>query len=249
MKSVDLTACKSLGFSTIVIPLVLESDLWAMSHPLAKEVWYVLIICVPIYLLVMGLADYAFFGMVKWKQLSGFIIRNVFSEQAEMPLIKSAYQKILVITWVASVFLLVQCYAGNLTAMLTAPGLPTPIKNAQEFLKQNEISLVMAKDSLFEYEVKYVYHPDSVQSKLGNIASVSEAPLTPMEFFKYGCYSTKQYKSGKNAAVCGMAEFWGLISYDYGRTGQCNFYMTNDRFAGSHLALGAFQVQLFQKVS
>ena len=209
MESVDFTTPMEAGFFTIVIPLVLKSDIWAISQPLANEVWYASIICVPIYLLVMGLADYAFFGMVKWKQLAGFVLRNVFSEHAEMPLIKKAYQKILVITWVASIFLLVQCYAGNLTAMLTAPGLPNPIKNATEFLKQNEIPLVVRKGGIAEYYFKYMYSRDTIEGKPGNIASVSDAPLTPTEYLKYGCYSTEQYNSGTNAAICANGEFLG----------------------------------------
>ena len=241
MKSIDFTAPTEQGFTTIVVPLVLKSDIWAISQPLADEVWYASIICVPIYLLMMGLADYAYFGMVKWKQLSGFILRNALSEHTDLPNIKKAYQHILIITWVASIFVLVQCYAGNLTAMLTAPGLPNPIKNATEFLRQNEISLVMEKGSIQEYQFKYMYSADTIQGKLGNIASVSDAPLTPTEYLKYGCYSTEQYNNEINAAVCSNAEFWGLISYDFSRTGHCNYYPTNDRFLTSYAVLGAFQ--------
>ena len=237
----DFTAPAEAGFNTIVIPLVMESDIWAISHPLAKEVWYAWIICVPLYLLVMVSADYIFFGMAKWKQLSGFVLRNVFSEHAEMPPIKKAYQNILIITWVGAIFLLVQCYAGNLTAMLTAPGLPSPIKNATQFLKQNEIPLVM---SLYHGYTYNWYSPDSIEGKPRGIASIAEAPLTPTEYLKYGCYSTKQYNSGSNAAICANGEFWALISYDYSRTGQCNFYMTKDQFSRSYITFGAFPVWL-----
>ena len=230
------------SYYTLVIPLMLEADIWAISHPLGNEVWYALITCAPMYLLVMGLADYAFLGVAKWQQLSGFILRNIFSEHAEMPLIKNSYQKILVITWVALTYLLVECYAGNLKAMLTAPGLPNPIKNATEFLNQNEIRLVLQKGELAEYNFKYTSDPDTIERKLGNIASVSDAKLTPTEYLKYGCYSTEQYNSGMNAAICGNGEFWALISYDFSRTGQCNFYKTEDMFFRSPITLGAFQV-------
>ena len=242
----EFTALAEAGFRTIVIPIVMESDIWAISHPLANEVWYAWIICVPLYLFVMVLADYIFFGMAKWKQLSGFVLRNVFSEHAEMPLIKQAYQKILVIIWVASIFLLVQCYAGNLTAMLTAPGLPSPIKNATEFLKQSEIPLVMYP---FFHEAYFKwYSPDTIEGKLGRIASVSEAPLTSIEHLKYGCYSTKQYNNGRIAAICANGEFWALISNDYSRTGQCNFYRTKDQFLRNPQTVGAFQVWLLHEI-
>ena len=241
----ELTSQMEPGYFTLVIPLILESYTWTISHPLTKEVWYALIICVPMYLLVMGLADYAFMGVAKWKILSGFILRNIFSEHAEMPLIKNSYQKILVITWVALTYLLVQCYAGNLKAMLTAPGLPNPIKNATEFLDQNEIRLVIPKGEFAEYYFKSISYPDTIERKLGNIAFVSDVQNTPAEYLKYGCYSTKQYNSGMNAAICSIGEFWALISYDFSRTGQCNFYTTDDIFLKMPLSMGAFQVWLF----
>ena len=240
--SVDFTAPIGQGLTTLVVPLLLESEIWAVSHPLADEVWYALLIIMPIYFIVMGLADYVVFGQVMWQKLSEFVIRNALSQHAEMPNIKRTYQNIFIIIWVTSIFIVVQCYAGNLTAMLTAPGLPDPIKNATEFLEQDKIPLVMRKGSIAQYYFKFVYSVNRTEGKLGNIASVSDEPLTPTEYLKYGCYSTEQYSDGRNAAVCNDGEFWGLISYDYSRTGQCNFYVIKDKFLRTHNDLGAFQV-------
>ena len=79
-KSVDLTAPVGIiSAGRLVVALLLDSDIWAISDPLADEVWYASIISVPLYLLAMGLADYVFFRKVNWRALSGFALRNVFS--------------------------------------------------------------------------------------------------------------------------------------------------------------------------
>ena len=226
----------------LVVPLLLESDIWAISDPLADEVWYASIISVPLYLLAMGLADYVFFQKMNWRALSGFVLRNVFTEHSQLPRCKRVYQKVLIIFWVAPIYVLAQSYAGNLTAMLTAPGLPDPIKNATEFLSQKELSLIMRKGSIQEYFFKHIYGPERIEAKLGEHAQ-SVLPQTPTnDFFEYGCFTTEEYRSGKSASICDLGEFWSLTSSDFGTTGRCNFYMTSDRFLLAMDTMGAFQV-------
>ena len=115
----------------LVVPLGIGSDIWTISDPLADEVWYASIISVPLYLLVMVVTDYVFFQKVDWKAVSGFVLRTAFSEHSQMPSCKRDYQKILILFLVSAIFVLVQSYAGNLTAMLTAPALPDPINKVE----------------------------------------------------------------------------------------------------------------------
>ena len=159
-----------------------------------------------------------------------------------MPNCKRDYQKILILFWVSAIFVLVQSYAGNLTAMLTAPALPDPIKNATEFLSQTEFSLIMRKGSIQEYMFKYGYGPERIETKLGEHAQ-SISPLTPgIDFFEYGCFTAEEYRSGKSASICDLGEFWRLTEITFGTTGQCNFYLTDDRFLIGMDTLAAFQV-------
>ena len=236
----DHTAPFQIGHSTIVVPLLLETDIWSIAYPLSDDVWYALIISMPVFLGVMALADYVYLRKINWTALFGFVMRNVLSEYSEMPYNKRANQKILIIVWVASIFVLVRSFSGNLTAMLTAPGLPNTIRNSEEFLAQKELSLVIPKKTFTEHIFKY-NPPGLTEKSLGERASVTK-PLTPTELLKYGCYTTEQYNYGKNAAICIVGSFYALISYDYSRTGQCNFYRTNDKFVPTLVSVGAFQV-------
>ena len=242
-QSVDHTAPYHVGYTTIVVPLLLETEIWSIAHPLSDNVWYASIISIPVFLVVMALADFVYFGKIHWTPLLGFVIRNVFSEHNEMPNNKRGYQKILIIVWLASIFVLVQSYAGNLTAMLTAPRLPLPITNSEEFLDQAELSLVVPKKTVLELRFK-IAPPNPTMRRLGVRTSVSK-PLTRTEFLKYGCYTTKYYNHGKKASICFDASFEALTSYDFSRTGKCNFYTTNDKFLPSLLSIGAFQVGIF----
>ena len=222
------------------MPLSLESNIWAISDPLADEVWYASIVSMPLYLSAMLFADYLFSKNINWRTLSGFILRAALCEHFQIPSCKQLYQKIFIIIWVAAFYILLQAYAGNLTAILTTPALPNPIKNASEFLNQNEFSLLMRKGSTLEYMLKH--SSDEIETKLAERAQSIE-PVTPTnDFFEYGCLPPDDYKSGKSAAICGKGGFWRLTSYDFGRTGRCNFYLTNDKFHVVMNTVAAFQV-------
>ena len=123
---------------TIVTPLNLENnnDIWAFVKPFDYWVWINLLISVPYFILILGIADYVakgmmiyksltgtflkkyiislkgFKGPIDWETLIGFTIRNVLSENEADPPSKKVYQKILVYAWVWSCFVLVCCYAG-----------------------------------------------------------------------------------------------------------------------------------------
>ena len=117
--------------------------MWFFKDPLSFYVWLCSILCVPVYLLAMGLADYLFNGYADWGAVTGFVIRNALSEQNYTPRDKRVYQKILIFIWASSMMVLVQSYAGNLTAMLTRPKLQEPIRTLEELLGQDELSWII----------------------------------------------------------------------------------------------------------
>lgn len=88
----------------------------------------------------MGMAYYFYGGSVDWNMLCGFVIRNALSEQNNsIPHQAKVHQRVLIITWLWSSLVLVQAYAGSLTAMLAKPQFQSPIKNLEELLGQTEI--------------------------------------------------------------------------------------------------------------
>ena len=173
---------------TIVVPLRLESDTWSMKDPFSYEVWCMVTICIPLYVIIMGLADYVFCGSVDWEALIGFVLRIALSENdSNLPENKWAYQKLFLICWISSVFVLVQSYAGNLTAMLTRPTLPAMLRNAEDLLSQDDISLVMEKGSVEEFNFRAATFGTTLRRLY--MRSTIMNPLTPAERLRHGCYT------------------------------------------------------------
>ena len=145
-RSVDFSRPISWGFHAVVMPLTKKSNMWYIVEPFHYQVWILLMTSIPIYLVTMGLADYFYRGFADWDALSGFVIRNVLSEQNfRHPTQARAYQKLLVIIWGFAMLVLVQAYAGNLTAMLAKPKLQAPIRTLEELLGRDDTEWVVPK--------------------------------------------------------------------------------------------------------
>ena len=103
----------------IVAPLRLEPDILAFAYPLTSEVWIATIISVPLYILVMCVADYFFCGVVDWETNIGFVLRNTLTEHIDRLPDRRLYQRVLIFFWALPIMIIVEAYAGNLTAMIT----------------------------------------------------------------------------------------------------------------------------------
>ena len=143
-RSLDFSRGVVHGYLAVVIPLEIGSNKWYFAYPFTNTVWILIATIIPIYIIAMAGADYLYNGSAQLGILLGFVIRNVLNDQNYgIPGEKKAYQKILIMVWLLATLVLVQAYAGSLTAMLTNPKLKAPIKTLEELVTQNEISWVL----------------------------------------------------------------------------------------------------------
>ena len=79
---------------------------------------------VPLYILVMCLADYLFHpcGVITYVNVKaniGFVIRNTLTEHMNRLPDCRLYKKVFIFFWAMPISVVVMAYAGNLTAMIT----------------------------------------------------------------------------------------------------------------------------------
>ena len=239
--AVDFTTPNQIGYYTAAVPLKQKSKMWYIADPFTFHVWLTIILSMALHLVTMGLTDVLYYGSADWGQLCGFILRNALSEQnSRMPNNSKIFQKILIITWLWSVLVLVQAYAGSLTAMLAKPILPNPIRTLEELLGQNEMSWVIEKGTIAEYFTATAA-PGSVMKQLSERATIM-SPLTPQERMMYGCFTSEIMHSRRYATICDKGSLWSLLAQDFTETGMCNFYLLNDKFLSSKASYFAVQV-------
>ena len=149
-KSVLFTSMIDVAsYYTIVLPLQLEPDILSFGRPLSSAVWVAAIISVPVYVLVMSASDHFFCGVVNWEANIGFVLRNTLSEHSDRLPDRRLYQKVLVFFWAWHVVIIVQCYAGNLTSMITSPKVRFTPADAEQMLQQAEVKWAAWDGSLF----------------------------------------------------------------------------------------------------
>ena len=69
---------------------------------------------IPIFLLVMGFADFLVFRRVEWDTLTSFVVRNAVYEGCPKTPDERMYHKVFVFFWLWAVFILIQAYAGKI---------------------------------------------------------------------------------------------------------------------------------------
>ena len=234
--SVDFSSVVSGESYNIVIPLRIENDIWSVFTPFDFEVWIFFLASVPIFILSLGLADYLAGGTIKWDSWIGFVLRNILSETTHKMPDKMNYQKFFIFIWISSSFVLVMAYAGNLTAMITKPKIVRQFEELEDFLHQDEISLVV-EDGLGIIENMKISPPHSVYRKLIDKADRMETSND----WPSGCFNTRTQDSKRHASICDIHSTNALLSDDYSANGKCNWYTTKTQFFDVPIVM-AFQV-------
>ena len=223
---------------TMVVPLRKYPNMKMIFTVFRYEIWLILIVFLPAFITIMGLADYIYYRKVTWGHLAAFAIRTAMVEAVPKPLPLNAksYQKLLILSWTLPMFILATAYAGNMTALIAKPSLEMPVKDAEDLVSQSMILWTLTANTV----IPYFFKNSAPGTVLRELYDQSE------EFTKHDCYSARNepfWKSGKYAMPCTGISVMSLMSFDYSQTGVCNFYKTPDIFAKVNFAL-AFQVCL-----
>ena len=237
----DFTRPVGRGYYAVVIPLKSKSNMWYFIDPFHSYVWILFFLSIPVYLIAMGLSDYVYMGVTNWDIMCGFVIRNALSEQNSiLPDQSMAYQKIFIAIWTSTTFVLVQSYAGSLTAMLANPQLQSQIKSLtalEELLRHDDISLIIEKGTLANFYMSTAAS-DTMINQLYKRATILPKSNTLLS----GCNHTKITQCGNSAFILDSGAIMRLTSADFSATGKCNFYLIEERIMISTYAM-AFQVR------
>ena len=148
------------------------------------------------------------------------------------------YSTILIVIWIWSCFIIIKSYAGNLTAMITRPKLDFKFTKMEDFLEQEEMSLVI-EDGV---EMIGLMKQAPINSPMRQI--IEKASRLPVDLdtkWSSGCFTESTQYSGKHASICDMQAITHLISSDFSENGKCNWYTMTKGFYHGSLAM-AFQV-------
>ena len=75
LKAVDFSVPILNEFWTIAIPIKSEVDVWSFLHPFAPEVWIASLASIPTFMMAMIMADYLYFGTLRWEASVSFVLR------------------------------------------------------------------------------------------------------------------------------------------------------------------------------
>ena len=148
LQGVDFTTPMLTMSHGLVIPIRPRINLAAITNALELRVWLVILTTMPVYIMIMVIANWEYFGDMKWEVFASFVIRtSVMEQRVECPPANRLYQKILILSWIVPLFVLITGYVGNMTALITKPTLQKPIKDIDELVNQNDIHWMIEKES------------------------------------------------------------------------------------------------------
>ena len=91
-----------------------QVDVWGFVNPFQYEVWICSLMIIPIFLLVMGFADFLVFRRVEWDTLTSFVVRNAVHEVCPKTPNERIYHKVFVCIWLWAFLILIPSYAGKI---------------------------------------------------------------------------------------------------------------------------------------
>ena len=236
-QSVEFTSAITTGYMSVIVPITIENNIWSFVNPLEFDVWILWIISIPIFILAMGVADYIATRVIDWETLVGYVLRNVLTEHAKRIPDKESYQKMFVIVWTFSSFVLVMAFCGNLTAMITRPKVEMKINSFEDFLHQDDISLVVP-DGYISNEELDQYPADSPKRR-----ALEKAQMMPLTgYWPTDCFNNDTYHTKKHASYCDIQSILSIFMKDINKNGKCNWYEMKHEGLKTKLVGMAFQV-------
>ncbi|XP_042873004.1 ionotropic receptor 93a-like [Penaeus japonicus] len=224
-----------------------ETDLFAFVRPFTWQVWLCLIGVIPLTWFILVLFLYLSpddkqedmpNGYNKGNQITNnvkreknrshliWVIRAV-TNQSNPWLPKSDSRRVMAATWLLATLILLSLFSGTLIAMLTVPLVRLPIDSTEDLVNQDDIPWAIESGS-FLYQILY-------QATGGIYKALWDGHSERIT----DCYSYREdIKRGKYAAVCDKMTMKKVMSEDYSKTGECNYYMAREDFKSMPLALG-----------
>ena len=204
-----------------IIPIRSTTDIWSFLHPLSPEVWICLLISIPVFIFIFGLLDRLSNGCLDWTTVAGFALRNILVEAMDTP----ASLRAAVLGWIFAAFIVTTVYAGNLVAMITRPHLIMPIRDAEDFLAQNELSLVAEAEEPTITSMSTL-PPNTIWRRLYD--RLEFLKFHNEEYWPSECFSNSTQYSGRHAALCNMIPIKEILHKSYSKDEQCNWYTTEN---------------------
>ena len=236
-KAVDFTTTIGLpGYYVVVVPLKLHDNVFSVAAPLTYTVWICLLISIPIFIVVMSITNYLYSGYFTWEASAGYVMRTALADKSSQLPDKHLYKKLLAMVWTWVMLVIIIAYSANLIAIITRPTLNVPFKNVEEMINQKEITWAAWDKDLFT-QYAQGNSPGTVLRNMIDRAIF----LTNEEEWADECYTTKTKKSRSVAAICDVNSAKYLALEDFGKSGTCNYYLTQDKFLSIDNVL-AFQV-------
>ena len=203
---------------TIAIPITSRHDFLSFLYPLTFEVWMVIIVSVPTFILASMLRDYLYTRyrpfrtlslLSEWQRSIAFIMRTIFVDNSFM-YVKYEHKRICTCHHMAFVSI---CTHTSICRNVDSNDYKTRASednSNEDLLNQNDLSWVM-EDGLGVGEYMKASPPGSTLRQL-----VKRASFLSYEEEWYGaCQTVKTWKSKKFASICDIYSITDLISNDY----------------------------------
>ena len=163
-----------------------------------------------------------------WETLVGFVLRVAMVDDGKYPLKvfnntkRNKSLKFLAILWMWACFILIQSYAGNLIAMLTRSTLKKPINSLEDLLNQTDLKWNLVDDG--NDLVEYLKTSENLRPLYDLAEKDNNWAL------KWQCFSQEAMDAGTYVSICNDLSIRFDKSYDFKKTGKCNFYTIEETF-------------------
>ena len=85
LQGVDFSSPVFVDYWGLVIPLRIKDSLLSILNPFSTDVWIILFLSIPLYIVAMAISDYTASGQFNWVKSAGLVIRIALHADIRQP--------------------------------------------------------------------------------------------------------------------------------------------------------------------
>ncbi|XP_069957612.1 glutamate receptor ionotropic, delta-2-like [Cherax quadricarinatus] len=206
-----------------------EVDPWGFLLPLTPLVWlatFTTLLLLPTLVYFMSLSGLKTTSTNVWSIDMFFVYISIFLQQECLMVPKHWWERLMVATWLVTMFVISKSYAGNLMSNLAVRYIPQPYQSLRDVLDDPSVTMI------WETNTAYVQYFRSVETGIFREVAGSEKSGR-IKYVRGAEFSSNMdhfVRRGDHVIIAENRYEKVLMAQDFSAKGRCDFYSSSERF-------------------
>ncbi|XP_050714182.1 glutamate receptor ionotropic, kainate glr-3-like [Eriocheir sinensis] len=211
----------------------LKVDPWGFLLPLTPLAWAATLMALMLVFVILQLLPYCLpistLGRGGWSVNNAFSCVRIILQQDIVLLAELWWWERLVLgLWMLTTLVVTKSYAGKLMSLLAVRYVPQPYQTLRDVLDDPQVAMLWQKNSYNEQYLRDV--KTGIFREVAELEGVGRLKFHTQAQTKYMTVLDTLVRAGDHVIVDFEISLRSLMALDFSQKGQCEFYMSKDRY-------------------